>query len=163
MSVPPTSAPSAMRHVLFVSPSQPLNVLPSKTGVALAASAAWAAITASERKMTASDFFMIGALCCHPRISVAARPVERGFLTGFGAGAWQFRWDFSLGGVIYLSSWGNIWFQRPLRWRVASARKASSPLRLQNWPVSLKRRWYWEQVDSIAPEPTGWPRAFPLL
>src|SRR5207249_9334807 len=78
-------------------------------------------------------------------------------------GAWQFRWDFSLGGVTYLSSWGNIWFQRPLRWRVASARKASSPLRLQNWPVSLKRRWYWEQVDSIAPEPTGWPRAFPLL
>src|SRR5438067_7565769 len=73
-------------------------------------------------------------------------------------GAWQFRWDFSLGGVTYLSSWGNIWFQRPLRWRVASARKASSPLRLQNWPVSLKRRWYWEQVDSIAPEPTGWPR-----
>src|SRR6184192_4222411 len=84
---------------------------------------------------------------------------------GFRAdtGAWQFRWDFSLGGVTYLSSWGNIWFQRPLRWRVASARKASSPLRLQNWPVSLKRRWYWEQVDSIAPEPTGWPRAFPLL
>src|SRR5438552_10757075 len=78
-------------------------------------------------------------------------------------GAWQFRWGFSLGGVTYLSSWGNIWFQRPLRWRVASARKASSPLRLQNWPVSLKRRWYWEQVDSIAPEPTGWPRAFPLL
>src|SRR5438552_3854009 len=80
-----------------------------------------------------------------------------------GGGAWQFRWDFSLGGVTYLSSWGNIWFQRPLRWRVASARKASSPHRLQNWPVSLKRRWYWEQVDSIAPEPTGWPRALPLL
>src|SRR5207245_10189725 len=78
-------------------------------------------------------------------------------------GAWQFRWEFSLGGVTYLSSWGNIWFQRPLRWRVASARKASSPLKLQNWPVSLKRRWYWEQVDSMAPEPTGWPRAFPLL
>src|SRR3989442_14048754 len=70
---------------------------------------------------------------------------------------------FYLGGVAYLSSWGNIWFHRPLRWRVASARKASSPLRLQNWPVSLKRRWYWEQVDSIAPEPTGWPKAFPLL
>src|SRR5437773_4947061 len=78
LSEPPTSAPCAMRHVLFVSPSQPLNVLPSKMG--MAAPAALAAITASERKMTASDFFMIGALCCHPRISGAARPVERGFL-----------------------------------------------------------------------------------
>src|SRR5216117_3332301 len=88
LSEPPTSAPSAMRHVLFVSPVQPLNVLPSKMGTALAASASLAAITASEKKMTASDFFMIGALgalCCHPRISVAARPVERRFLTGFGA------------------------------------------------------------------------------
>src|SRR6058998_3569598 len=82
LSEPPTSAPSAMRHVLFVSPSQPLNVLPSKMGTALAVSAASAAITASERKMRASAFFMIGALCCDPRISVAARPVERGFVVG---------------------------------------------------------------------------------
>src|SRR5206468_26493 len=34
-----------------------------------------------ERKRTASDFFMFGALCRPPRISVAARPVERGFLS----------------------------------------------------------------------------------
>src|SRR6266542_6253606 len=82
LSEPPTSAPSAMLHVLFVSPSQPLNVLPSKIATALAVSAALAAITARERKITASDFFMVGASCCHPRISVDARPVERGFGRG---------------------------------------------------------------------------------
>src|SRR5262245_12426410 len=58
LSEPPTRAPSAMRHVLFVSPSQPLKVLPSKRGPPLEASAACAATTTSDEKRTTSDLFM---------------------------------------------------------------------------------------------------------
>ena len=59
-----------------------------------------------------------------------------------------------------MRSWGEEVVPAAVAMRVESARNASSPSRLQNWPVSLRRRRYCEQVDSIAPEPTGWPRRF---
>src|SRR5437016_13616095 len=57
LSDPPTNAPSSMRHVLFVSPSQPLNVLPSKVGTALLESAALSAVAEGEIVTAQSPFF----------------------------------------------------------------------------------------------------------
>src|ERR1051326_652612 len=102
LSEPPTSAPSAMRQVLFVSPSQPLNVWPSKMGTALAGSAAWAAIMPSKRRMRARDRFIIEAWCCCLRISAKACPVERGFRSGSAPGT---RHDCS--GVLSIWSAGT--------------------------------------------------------
>jgi len=40
-----------------------------------------------------------------------------------------------------------------LRQKVSRHRRASSPAVVQNWPMRLRRRWYWRQADSMAPEP----------
>src|ERR1022692_2010783 len=53
-------------------------------------------------------------------------------------------------------AWGYSSCQRPLRQKVSRHMRASSPAVVQNWPVRLKRHWYWRQVDSMAPEPNGW-------
>ena len=40
-----------------------------------------------------------------------------------------------------------------LRRKVSRHRRASSPAVVQNWPMRLRRRWYWRQADSMAPKP----------
>src|SRR6266511_2904761 len=58
VSEPPTNAPSAMRHVLFVSPSQPLNVLPSRRGTDVETSAPFNTGAPSEIRPAMSRVFI---------------------------------------------------------------------------------------------------------
>src|SRR5213596_2523064 len=96
LSEPPTSAPSSRRHVLFVSPSQPLKDLPSRMGTALPPSAALDEIKASERKTRASNLFINLKLCVDKVLyrqgenlsSCDLRKYLRSGVWGLGSGVW---------------------------------------------------------------------------
>src|ERR1051325_7080328 len=57
---PPTNEPSTMRQVLFVSPSHPVKVLPSKSGTGLDFSAAASGRVATRQRRKTRDRFMNG-------------------------------------------------------------------------------------------------------